>query len=103
MILWFGKKKKADELKAAGAAMEAPELSAEDFAAKQAAEAEKAEIERIVAEANKAWEDRQAREAERTRFDDRSLAVLQFIINRDTIDSKVVGDLCAHRERPGDE
>jgi fused signal recognition particle receptor len=71
MILWFGKKKKADELKAAGAAMQAPELSAEELAAKEAAEAEaakaaaeKEEIERIVAEANKAWEERQAREAQ---------------------------------------
>ncbi|MEZ5999961.1 signal recognition particle-docking protein FtsY [Hyphomonas sp.] len=71
MILWFGKKKKKDEMAAAGAAMEAPELSAEELAAKEAAEAEaakaaaeKEEIERIVAEANKAWEERQAREAE---------------------------------------
>ncbi|MEZ5969328.1 MAG: signal recognition particle-docking protein FtsY [Hyphomonas sp.] len=68
MILWFGKKKKADEMKAAGAAMEAPELSADELAAQQAEAArlaeEKAEIERAVAEANKAWEQRQAREAE---------------------------------------
>lgn len=67
MILWFGKKKKADEMKAAGAAMPAPELSAEELAANAAeaakAAAEKEEIERIVAEANKAWEERQAREA----------------------------------------
>lgn len=78
MILWFGKKKKKDEALAAGADMEAPELSAEDFAAKQVAEAEtarqaeenaakkaseQAEIERKVAEANAAWEERQKREA----------------------------------------
>jgi fused signal recognition particle receptor len=71
MILWFGKKKKKDEMAAAGAAMETPELSAEELAAKEAAEAEaakaaaeKEEIERIVAEANKAWEERQVREAQ---------------------------------------
>ncbi len=71
MILWFGKKKKKDEMKAEGAAMDAPELSAEELAAQKAAEeqaaaekaAEQAEIERKVAEANKAWEDRQKREA----------------------------------------
>ncbi|MEZ5998556.1 MAG: signal recognition particle-docking protein FtsY [Hyphomonas sp.] len=63
MILWFGKKQKAEELKAAGAAMPAPELSAEELAAKEAEAAEKAEIERKVAEANQAWEQRQAREA----------------------------------------
>ena len=71
MILWFGKKKKKEEMKAAGAEMASPELSAEELAAKEAAEAEaakaaaeKEEIERVVAEANKAWEERQAREAE---------------------------------------
>lgn len=67
MILWFGKKKKQDEAKAAGAAMDAPELSADEIAARDAEiaakEAEKAEIERVVAEANQAWEDRQSREA----------------------------------------
>ncbi|MAN47309.1 MAG: signal recognition particle-docking protein FtsY [Alphaproteobacteria bacterium] len=67
MILWFGKKKKKEELKQAGAAMELPELSAEELAAKEAEEArlaaEKEEIERKVAEANRAWEERQAREA----------------------------------------
>ena len=36
MILWFGKKKKQQELKDAGAAMEAPELSAEELAAQEA-------------------------------------------------------------------
>ena len=34
MILWFGKKKKKDEALQAGAEMEAPELSAEELAAK---------------------------------------------------------------------
>ncbi|MEH6693473.1 MAG: signal recognition particle-docking protein FtsY [Hyphomonas sp.] len=67
MILWFGKKKKQDEAKVAGAAMDAPELSADEIAARDAEiaakEAEKAEIERVVAEANQAWEDRQSREA----------------------------------------
>ncbi|MEZ5953743.1 MAG: signal recognition particle-docking protein FtsY [Hyphomonas sp.] len=67
MILWFGKKKQADALKAAGAAMASPELSAEELAAKEAEAAriaaEKEEIERKVAEANRAWEERQAREA----------------------------------------
>ncbi len=78
MILWFGKKKKKDELLDAGAQMQAPELSAEELAAKQDAKAEaavqaeaeaarlaeeKAEIERKVAEANRAWEERQQREA----------------------------------------
>ena len=67
MILWFGKKKKEEELKAAGAAMDSPELSAEELAAQEAEAARKAaeqeEIERKVAEANKAWEERQAREA----------------------------------------
>ncbi len=67
MILWFGKKKKAEEMKAAGAAMDAPELSAEELAAQEAEAArlaaEKEEIERKVAEANRAWEERQAREA----------------------------------------
>ena len=64
MILWFGKKKKLDEVKAAGEAMQAPELSAEELAAQEAAAAEKAEIERKVAEANRAWEERQRREAQ---------------------------------------
>ena len=64
MILWFGKKKKLDETKAAGEAMQAPELSAEEIAAQEAAAAEKAEIERKVAEANLAWEERQRREAQ---------------------------------------
>ena len=78
MILWFGKKKKKEEALKAGAEMDAPELSAEDLAAQKAAEedaarlaaeeaerkaAEQAEIERKVAEANQAWEDRQKREA----------------------------------------
>jgi len=67
MILWFGKKKKQQELKDAGAAMDAPELSADELAARDADAAQKAaeqeEIERKVAEANKAWEERQAREA----------------------------------------
>jgi fused signal recognition particle receptor len=78
MILWVGKKKKKEEALQAGAEMEAPELSAEELAAKQAAEAEaarlaeeeaarkaeeQAEIERKVAEANRAWEERQKREA----------------------------------------
>ena len=67
MILWFGKKKKQQELKDAGAAMEAPELSAGELAAQEAEIARKAaeqeEIERKVAEANRAWEERQAREA----------------------------------------
>lgn len=67
MILWFGKKQKADEMKAAGAEMDAPELSAEELAAKEADAARKAaeqeEIERKVSEANRAWEERQAREA----------------------------------------
>lgn len=78
MILWFGKKKKKEEVLQAGAEMEAPELSAEELAAKQAAEAEavrvaeeeaarkaeeQAEIERKVADANRAWEERQQREA----------------------------------------
>ena len=68
MILWFGKKKKEEELKEAGAAMESPELSEDELAAQEAEAArkiaEQEEIERKVAEANKAWEERQAREAE---------------------------------------
>lgn len=72
MILWFGKKKKKEELQDAGAAMPEPQLSAEEIAAKEAAEkaeaerkaAEQAEIERKVAEANRAWEERQKRERE---------------------------------------
>ena len=56
MILWFGKKKKLDEAKAAGAAMVQPELSAEEIAVQAAAAREKAEIEAKVAEANRAWE-----------------------------------------------
>ncbi|MEM6534574.1 MAG: signal recognition particle-docking protein FtsY [Pseudomonadota bacterium] len=79
MILWFGKKKDKDEALAAGAAMPEPELSADELAAKEAAEAEaariaeeeaarkaaeQAEIERKVAEANAAWEERQKQEAE---------------------------------------
>jgi fused signal recognition particle receptor len=78
MILWFGKKKKKEEALQAGAEMEAPELSAEELAAKKAADeeaarlaeeeaarkaAEQEEIERKVAEANRAWEERQKREA----------------------------------------
>ena len=64
MILWFGKKKKLDEAKAAGAAMVQPELSAQEIAAQAAAAREKAEIEAKVAEANRAWEERQKREAQ---------------------------------------
>ena len=68
MILWFGKNKKEEELKEAGAAMESPELSADELATREAEAArkiaEQEEIERKVAEANKAWEERQAREAE---------------------------------------
>lgn len=64
MILWFGKKKKLDDAKAAGAAMVQPELSAEEIAAQAAAAREKAEIEAKVAEANRAWEERQKREAQ---------------------------------------
>ena len=71
MILWFGKKKKKEEALQAGAEMEAPELSADELAAKQAEDAEaarlaeeeaarkaeeQAEIERKVAQANRAWE-----------------------------------------------
>jgi len=78
MILWFGKKKKKEDALKAGAEMEAPELSAEELAAQKAADAEAArlaeeeaarkaaeqeEIERKVAEANRAWEERQKREA----------------------------------------
>jgi fused signal recognition particle receptor len=82
MILWFGKKKKKDELEDAGAQMREPELSAEELAAKEAAEkaeaerkaaeeaaeaerkaAEQAKIDAAIAEANKAWEERQKREA----------------------------------------
>lgn len=78
MILWFGNKKKKQDAQQAGAEMDAPELSAEELEAKQAAEAEaarlaeeeaarkaaeQAEIERKVAEANRAWEERQQREA----------------------------------------
>jgi fused signal recognition particle receptor len=64
MILWFGKKKKLEEAKAAGQAMVAPELSAEDLAAQEAAAREKAEIEAKIAEANRAWEERQRRDAQ---------------------------------------
>ena len=64
MILWFGKKKKLEEAKAAGAAMAQPERSAEELAAQEAAAREKAEIEAKVAEANRAWEERQRREAQ---------------------------------------
>ena len=78
MILWFGKKKNKDEALQAGAEMESPDLSAEALAALHAADAEatrlaeeeaarkaeeQAEIERKVAEANRAWEERQKREA----------------------------------------
>ena len=69
MILWFGKKKALEEAKQAGADMQAPELSLQDIAAKKLAEekaaalkaAEQAEIERKVAEAAAAWEERQKR------------------------------------------
>lgn len=89
MILWFGKKKKKDEALEAGAQMDAPELSAEELAAKQAAEAEAArisevqaaqkaaehaEIERKVAEANAAWEERQKREAAEAELEAKKLA-----------------------------
>ena len=82
MILWFGKKKKKEELEDAGAQMREPELSAEEIAEKEAAEkaeadrkaaeeaaeaerkaAEQAKIDAAIAEANKAWEERQKREA----------------------------------------
>ncbi|MEL7112079.1 MAG: signal recognition particle receptor subunit alpha, partial [Pseudomonadota bacterium] len=89
MILWFGKKKKKEEALQAGAEMEAPELSAEDLAAQHAAEAEaarladeeaarkaaeQAEIERKVAEANRAWEERQKREAAEAEAEAKRLA-----------------------------
>ena len=89
MILWFGKKKKKEEALQAGAAMEAPELSAEELSAQKAAEAEtarlaeeetkrraeeQAEIERKVAEANRAWEERQQREAAEAKQDTAHLA-----------------------------
>ena len=82
MILWFGKKKKKQELEQAGAEMGTPELSAEDIAANEAAEraeaerkaTEQAEIERKVAEANKAWEERQQREREGAEAEARHLA-----------------------------
>lgn len=79
MILWFGKKKTEEELKAAGAAMPEPELSADELAAQEAkAEAariaqeeedqrkaaEQAEIDRKVEEAARAWETRQKAERE---------------------------------------
>lgn len=78
MILWFGKKKNKQEALRAGAQMETPELSSEELAAQKVAEEdaarlaeqevarkaeEQAEIERKVAEANRAWEERQQREA----------------------------------------
>lgn len=70
MILWFGKKKKKKQMEEAGAAMDAPELSAEEIAEKEAAErkeaerleTEQAEIERQAAE--EAEKARQAAEAE---------------------------------------
>ncbi len=69
MILWFGKKKALEDAKAAGADMDAPLLTEEELAAKQREEeeaaarqaAEQAEIERKVAEAAAAWEERQKR------------------------------------------
>lgn len=64
MILWFGKKKKLEEAKAAGADMPVPELSAEELAGLEKAAREKAEIELRVAEANRAWEERQRRIAQ---------------------------------------
>ena len=82
MILWFGKKKKKKELEEAGTEMQAPELSADELAAREAAEkeeaerkaAEQAEIERKVAEANRAWEERQQREREAAEAERRRLA-----------------------------
>ena len=82
MILWFGKKKKKEELKEAGAAMPEPQLSPEELAEKEAAEkaeaqrkaAEQAEIERKVAEANRAWEERQKREREEAETESRRLS-----------------------------
>jgi fused signal recognition particle receptor len=68
MILWFGNKKKKEELKAAGLEAAAQEAEAAELArAAQAAEdeakaADAAEIERKVAEANAAWEERQKRD-----------------------------------------
>jgi len=85
MILWFGKKKKLGEVKAAGAAMPAPELSAQELAAAEAAAAEKAEIERKVAEANRAWEERQkqiAQEAEDDAARARAAAELKLLEER---------------------
>ena len=83
MILWFGKKNKKQELEEAGAEMREPELTPEELAAKQAAEkeeaerkaaeeaaeaerkaAEQAKIDAAIAEANRAWEERQKREAQ---------------------------------------
>ncbi len=79
MILWFGKKKDKDEAKAVGAAMESPELSADELAAKQAAEAEAtaegARIQANIDAANKAWEERQQREASEGAVEAERLAV----------------------------
>lgn len=85
MILWFGKKNKKQELEEAGAEMREPQLTPEELAAKEAAEqeeaerkaaeeaaeaerkaAEQAKIDAAIAEANRAWEERQKREAQNT-------------------------------------
>jgi len=105
MILWFGKKKKKDELLDAGAEMQAPQLSAEELAAGQAAEAEaarlaeaetarlaaeKIEIEAKIAEANKAWEERQQREAAEAETEAKQLA-------EDTARAETAKVAAAHR------
>lgn len=78
MILWFGKKKDKDEAKAAGAAMESPELSVDELAAQKAADdaaaAEAARIQQNIDAANKAWEERQQREAAEAEADAEKLA-----------------------------
>ena len=93
MILWFGKKKAREDAIAAGAEMAEPQLTADELAVKEAEEKaaaiekarEQAEIDRKIAEAAKAWEERQKREAETAEDDaarEKAAAELQRLEER---------------------
>jgi fused signal recognition particle receptor len=104
MILWFGKKKQAEEAKSVGAAMPVPDQSADENAP---TDAERAAIERAVAEANQAWEARMARdaaEAEDADQRERALAELKILEDRRSAErqrAEAAAALVAEASEPG--
>ncbi|WP_300377415.1 signal recognition particle-docking protein FtsY [Henriciella sp.] len=71
MILWFGKKKKKKKLEDAGAAMDAPELSADELAAREAVAHEEADT--ATEAVDHAQEDEVARQQEAAAAEQRRL------------------------------